>query len=82
MRKNKIQSTLHGLEGGSPSCFVDSDVVRRHLVWEHQRLHVINLLFEGTPSTCIRQSACREKEREHCSPRLVAGTRHEVETVP
>ena len=28
-----FHSTLHGSQDGSPSCFVDSDIVCRHLVW-------------------------------------------------
>ena len=70
-------STLHGSEGGSPSCFVDWCVVCRHTVWEDRSHRPFFMypafLFEGSrQSTCFWQSACQKKKSEYCSPRLVA----------
>ena len=41
-----FHSTLHGSEGGSPSCFVDSDVVCRHTVWETSLRELLFLLHQ------------------------------------
>ena len=76
-----FHSTLQGSEGGSPSCFVDSDVVRRHLVRESSpSASPCNQpsLRRHASSTCICQSACREMKREHCFPQLVMGKNREV----
>ena len=39
-----FHSTLHGSEGGSPSCVVDSDVVCRLTVWESNLRELLSLL--------------------------------------
>ena len=70
-------STLYGSEGGFLSSNIDSKLSVDTLCGSqaHRPRHVITLLFESTPSTCIQQSVCRERER--CIATCY-GKRHEV----
>ena len=66
MRKDtarcSVHSTLHGSEGNFLSCFIDGNVVRRHVVVESSASTTSrhNLLVEGMPPVFDLQSAGRE----------------------
>ena len=80
-----VRSTLHGSESSLLSCFVDSDVVCRLLVWRSSASTSScrqPSFGRHAPSTCIRQSACREKEREHFPLQHVVEERHEAGNQP